>query len=111
MIRDECRVGGDGAHIVLARRQRIASGHGFGRMAGIDGGPSRNAKPIPGLTSNRGRNPYSVPAYRVKMEIQVAVGSETAALAIYRRACHALREIGIEPRDATMTTLLQGLSA
>ena len=52
------------------------------------------------------RNPYAVPAYRVLMEIQVAVGSETAALAVYRRACGALCEIGIEP-DEAMTSLLQ----
>ena len=52
------------------------------------------------------RNPYSVPAYRVMMEIQVAVGSETAALAVYRRACDTLCEIGVEP-DEAMTSLLK----
>jgi len=57
------------------------------------------------------RNRYSVPAYRCLMESQVAVGSETAALAIYRRACDALRDIGIEPGDATMAPLLRLLDA
>ena len=57
------------------------------------------------------RNRYSVPAYRCLMETQVAVGSETAALAIYRRACDALRDIGIAPGDATMTPLLRLLDA
>ncbi|HVA06550.1 MAG TPA: BTAD domain-containing putative transcriptional regulator, partial [Acidimicrobiales bacterium] len=48
------------------------------------------------------RNPYSEPAYQVMIGIDLAVGTETAALATYRRAVSALRDIGLEPGRLTL---------
>ncbi|MEV4604400.1 BTAD domain-containing putative transcriptional regulator [Amycolatopsis sp. NPDC049253] len=48
------------------------------------------------LESNR----YSDPAYRVLADVERAVGSESSALAVYRRASDALAELGLQPGDA-----------
>jgi LuxR family transcriptional regulator, maltose regulon positive regulatory protein len=45
-------------------------------------------------------NPYSDPAYRVLVAIERKVGSESSALAVYRRATEALAELGLRPGDA-----------
>jgi LuxR family transcriptional regulator, maltose regulon positive regulatory protein len=45
-------------------------------------------------------NRYSDPAYRVLVEIERKVGSESSALAVYRRATEALAELGLRPGDA-----------
>jgi DNA-binding SARP family transcriptional activator len=45
-------------------------------------------------------NRYSDPAYRMLVEIERRVGSESSALAVYRRAVDALRELGLHPGDA-----------
>lgn len=45
-------------------------------------------------------NRYSDPAYRMLVEIERRVGSESSALAVYRRAVDALRELGLRPGDA-----------
>ena len=50
-------------------------------------------------------DPYSEAAYRILIEVEAAVGSETAGLAAYRRAVEAMREIGLEP-DGTTRGLL-----
>jgi DNA-binding SARP family transcriptional activator len=47
-----------------------------------------------------GRNRYSDPAYRLLVTIERKVGSESAALAAYRRATAALAELGLRPGDA-----------
>ncbi len=51
------------------------------------------------------RDPYSEPAYRVLIEVDMAVGAETSALATYRRAVAALREIGLTPDEPTVRLL------
>jgi len=45
-------------------------------------------------------NRYSDPAYRLLVEIERRVGSESSALAAYRRAADALQELGLRPGDA-----------
>jgi LuxR family maltose regulon positive regulatory protein len=45
-------------------------------------------------------NRYSEPAYRVLVQIEQRMGSESSALAVYRRATEALAELGLEPGDA-----------
>jgi LuxR family transcriptional regulator, maltose regulon positive regulatory protein len=45
-------------------------------------------------------NRYSDPAYRLLVEIERRVGSESSALAAYRRAATALQELGLRPGDA-----------
>ncbi|HZE49840.1 MAG TPA: BTAD domain-containing putative transcriptional regulator [Jatrophihabitantaceae bacterium] len=45
-------------------------------------------------------NRYSDPAYRVLVEIERKVGSESSALTVYRRAAQALAELGLRPGDA-----------
>jgi DNA-binding SARP family transcriptional activator len=45
-------------------------------------------------------NRYCDPAYRVLVEIERKVGSESSALAVYRRAAEALAELGLQPGDA-----------
>jgi ATP/maltotriose-dependent transcriptional regulator MalT/DNA-binding SARP family transcriptional activator len=45
-------------------------------------------------------NRYSDPAYRLLFSIERQVGSESAALAVYRRATEALAELGLKPGDA-----------
>jgi ATP/maltotriose-dependent transcriptional regulator MalT/DNA-binding SARP family transcriptional activator len=45
-------------------------------------------------------NRYSDPAYRVLVEIERRVGSESSVLAAYRRATEALGELGLRPGDA-----------
>jgi LuxR family maltose regulon positive regulatory protein len=45
-------------------------------------------------------NRYSDPAYRVLVQIERRTGSESSALAVYRRATAALAELGLEPGDA-----------
>jgi DNA-binding SARP family transcriptional activator len=42
-------------------------------------------------------NRYSDPAYRVLVEIERTVGSESSALAVYRRAAAAMAELGLTP--------------
>ena len=56
------------------------------------------------------RNPYSDVAYRVLIETELAVGSEAAALAVYRRSVTALAELGLAP-DQDMARLLQRSTA
>jgi DNA-binding SARP family transcriptional activator len=51
------------------------------------------------------RDPYSEAAYRILIEVEAAVGSETAGLAAYRRAVEAMREIGLEPDGSTRALL------
>jgi len=51
------------------------------------------------------RDPYSETAYRVLIEVDMATGAETSALATYRRAVAALREIGLAPSDSTARPL------
>jgi LuxR family maltose regulon positive regulatory protein len=46
------------------------------------------------------QNRYSDPGYRLLVEIERRVGSESSALAAYRRAVDALRELGLRPGDA-----------
>jgi DNA-binding SARP family transcriptional activator len=53
------------------------------------------------------RNPYSEAAYRIIIEVELAIGTESAALGAYRRAVAARREIGLELDEAT-AALLQG---
>ena len=57
-----------------------------------------------------GRNPYSEAASRVLMETELALGSETRALAVYRRSVRARRDIGLPP-DQALVQLLQSTSA
>jgi ATP/maltotriose-dependent transcriptional regulator MalT/DNA-binding SARP family transcriptional activator len=45
-------------------------------------------------------NRYCDPAYRVLVHIERKVGSESSALAVYRRAAGALAELGLRPGDA-----------
>jgi LuxR family maltose regulon positive regulatory protein len=45
-------------------------------------------------------NRYSDPAYRVLVQIERTVGSESSALAVYRRATEAMAELGLQPGDA-----------
>lgn len=45
-------------------------------------------------------NRYSDPAYRILVEVERTVGSESSALAVYRRAAEALAELGLRPGDA-----------
>jgi two-component SAPR family response regulator len=45
-------------------------------------------------------NRYSDPGYRLLVQIERMVGSESSALAAYRRAVVALGELGLEPGDA-----------
>ncbi len=45
-------------------------------------------------------NQYCDPAYRVLFEIERKAGSESSALAVYRRAAEALDELGLRPGDA-----------
>jgi LuxR family maltose regulon positive regulatory protein len=45
-------------------------------------------------------NQYCDPAYRVLFEIERKAGSESSALAVYRRAAKALDELGLRPGDA-----------
>ena len=45
-------------------------------------------------------NRYSDPAYRVLVQIERTVGSESSALAVYRRAAEAMAELGLQPGDA-----------
>ncbi|BCO60177.1 hypothetical protein MINTM008_01290 [Mycobacterium intracellulare] len=45
-------------------------------------------------------NRYSDPAYRLLVQIERTIGSESSALAAYRRAVSALQELGLEPGDA-----------
>jgi LuxR family transcriptional regulator, maltose regulon positive regulatory protein len=42
-------------------------------------------------------NPYSDPGYRLLVQIERTVGSESSVLAAYRRAVHALEELGLSP--------------
>lgn len=42
-------------------------------------------------------NRYSDPAYRVLVEVERKFGSESSALAVYRRAADAMGELGLEP--------------
>lgn len=51
------------------------------------------------------RDPYCEPAYRVLMQVELATGNESGALATYRRAISALREIGLEPSGDTASLL------
>jgi LuxR family maltose regulon positive regulatory protein len=51
------------------------------------------------------RNPYSDPAYKTLIQIELAVGSEVGALAVYRRAVDSLREIGLSPDDRMVQLL------
>lgn len=46
-------------------------------------------------------NKYSDPAYRLLVRIERAVGSESSALAAYRRAVEALQELGLAPGAAS----------
>lgn len=55
------------------------------------------------------RNPYADPAHRIVIEVELAVGSESAALAAYRRAIAARRDIGLKP-DAATAALLERVS-
>jgi LuxR family transcriptional regulator, maltose regulon positive regulatory protein len=45
-------------------------------------------------------NRYSDPGYRLLVQIERIAGSESSALAAYRRAVVALEELGLEPGDA-----------
>jgi len=45
-------------------------------------------------------NRYSDPGYRLLVQIERMAGSESSALAAYRRAVVALEELGLEPGDA-----------
>jgi ATP/maltotriose-dependent transcriptional regulator MalT/DNA-binding SARP family transcriptional activator len=45
-------------------------------------------------------NTYSDPSYRILVEIERKVGSESSVLATYRRATEALTELGLQPGDA-----------
>jgi DNA-binding SARP family transcriptional activator len=45
-------------------------------------------------------NRYCDPAYRILFEIERKAGSESSALAVYRRAAKALDELGLRPGDA-----------
>ena len=45
-------------------------------------------------------NMYSDPSYRILVEIERKVGSESSVLAMYRRATEALTELGLQPGDA-----------
>jgi hypothetical protein len=45
-------------------------------------------------------NRYCDPAYRVLVHIERRAGSESSALAVYRRAAGALAELGLRPGDA-----------
>ncbi|MCX2933749.1 hypothetical protein ORI20_26105 [Mycobacterium sp. CVI_P3] len=51
------------------------------------------------------RDVYSEAAYRVLIAVDTAIGAETSALATYRRAVAALREIGLAPSEATARLL------
>lgn len=53
------------------------------------------------------RNPYLDEAYRALIEIELAIGSESAARAVYRRSVESLRELGLSP-DRRMAQLLNG---
>lgn len=52
------------------------------------------------------RNPSSDEAYRVIIEVELAIGTEAAAHAAYRRGVQARRDIGLEP-DPVAAALLQ----
>jgi two-component SAPR family response regulator len=45
-------------------------------------------------------NKYADGAYRILMQIERRVGSESAALAVFRRARESLNELGLRPGDA-----------
>lgn len=45
-------------------------------------------------------NQYCDPAYRILFEIERRAGSESSAMAVYRRAAKALDELGLRPGDA-----------
>lgn len=51
------------------------------------------------------RDPYSEPAYRILIEIDMKIGTETSAMATYRRAVAALGEIGLSPAEPTVRLL------
>jgi ATP/maltotriose-dependent transcriptional regulator MalT/DNA-binding SARP family transcriptional activator len=51
-------------------------------------------------------NPYSEPAYRTLMQVERLIGTESSAMAVYRRAVDALSELGLEP-DVRMRRLLR----
>ena len=51
------------------------------------------------------RDAYSEAAYRVLIEVDMTVGTETSAMATYRRAVAALREIGLTPDEPTVRLL------
>jgi DNA-binding SARP family transcriptional activator len=61
------------------------------------------------------KNRYSDPAYRILVEIERMVGSESSVLAVYRRANDALAELGLRPGDArrllNRTTAARGEAA
>jgi DNA-binding SARP family transcriptional activator len=42
-------------------------------------------------------NPYSEPVYRLLLRIERYSGTPSSAMAVYRRAIAALKEIGLEP--------------
>lgn len=45
-------------------------------------------------------NRYSDPGYRLLVQIEHTIGSESSVLAAYRRAVAALQELGLGPGDA-----------
>jgi ATP/maltotriose-dependent transcriptional regulator MalT/DNA-binding SARP family transcriptional activator len=51
-------------------------------------------------------NPYSEPAYRTLVQVERLIGTESSAMAVYRRAVDALSELGLEP-DVRMRRLLR----
>ena len=55
--------------------------------------------------STLSRNPYSDAAYRVIIEVELAVGTESGALGAYRRALAARRAIGLGPPLAAAALL------
>ena len=55
--------------------------------------------------STLSRNPYSDTAYRVIIEVELAVGTESGALGAYRRAVAARRAIGLGPPLAAAALL------
>jgi hypothetical protein len=54
-------------------------------------------------------NRYSDPGYRLLVQIEQIIGSESSVLAAYRRAVVALEELGLSPGDARH--LLEGPQA
>ena len=48
------------------------------------------------------RDPYCDEAYRVLIQAHLKAGSNTAARGAYRRACEAMKEIGLTPDVSTV---------